>query len=84
MLASHDVAHTLSHKLLGRTQYCMLRLLSITKTYPCNKQGFFFSHVKFENFIRKKNIYMYIFFLIFAQSIDCGYTLEPTIYVLEQ
>ena len=24
------------------------------------------------------------FFLIFAQNMDCGYTLEPTIYVLEQ
>ena len=46
---------------------------SITKTCPCNKQGFF-SLVKFENFIRKN----WIFFLFFsAQNIDCGYTLEP-------
>ena len=39
------------------------------KTCPCNKQRFF-SLVKFENFIRKN----WIFFLIFAQNIDRGYT----------
>ena len=33
----------------------------------------FFSPVKIENFIRKN----LIFFLIFAQNIDCVYTLEP-------
>ena len=45
---------------------------NITKTCPCNIQRFF-SAVKIENFIGKKiNI-----FLIFAQNIDCGYTLEP-------
>ena len=33
----------------------------------------FFSTVKIENFIRKK----FDIFLIFAQNIDCGYTLEP-------
>ena len=44
---------------------------SITKTCPCNKQDFF-SIVKFEHFIRKKGI-----FLIFAQNIDCWYTIEP-------
>ena len=33
----------------------------------------FFSLVKFENFSRTKRI----FFLFFAQNIDCGYTLEP-------
>ena len=32
-----------------------------------------FSAVKIENFIRKK----IDIFLIFAQNIDCGYTLEP-------
>ena len=36
--------------------------------------------VKNENFQQKK----IDIFLIFAQNIDCGYTLEPTIYVLEQ
>ena len=44
----------------------------ITKTCPCNIQRIF-SAVKIENFIRK----MLIFFLTFAQNIDCGYTLEP-------
>ena len=46
--------------------------LFITKTCPCNKEGFF-SLVKFENSIRKK----LDIFLIFAQNIECGYTLEP-------
>ena len=32
-----------------------------------------FSPVKIENFVRKKND----IFLVFAQNIDCGYTLEP-------
>ena len=39
----------------------------ITKTCPCNIQRFF-SPVK-------ENIFS--IFLIFAQNIDCGYTLEP-------
>ena len=46
-------------------------MIYITKTCPCNIQGFF-SPVKIENFMRK----ILIFFLIFAQNIDCGYTLE--------
>ena len=33
----------------------------------------FFSPVKIENFIRKN----FDIFLIFAQNIDCGYSLEP-------
>ena len=37
---------------------------------PCNKQRFSF---KIEYFQRKK----FDIFLIFAQNIDCGYTLEP-------
>ena len=44
----------------------------ITKTRPCNIQRFF-SFVKIENFLGKK----LILFLIFAQNICCGYTLEP-------
>ena len=40
-------------------------LTVITKTCPCNIQRFFFS---------SKNVDI---FLIFAQNIDCGYTLEP-------
>ena len=35
---------------------------------------------KNENFQRK----IFDIFLIFAQNIDCGYTLLPTLYVLEQ
>ena len=44
---------------------------AITKTCPCNKQRFF--SLKNENF-QPKNVDI---FLIFAQNIDCGYTLEP-------
>ena len=43
----------------------------ITKTCPCNKQ--IFSALKIENFQLKN----FDIFLIFAQNIDCGYTLEP-------
>ena len=41
-----------------------------------------FHGCKNDNFQMK----IFDFFLIFAQNIDCGYTLErvPTIYVLEQ
>ena len=46
--------------------------LNIMKICPCNKQRFLLV-VKNENFIRK----ILIFFFIFAQNIDCGYTLEP-------
>ena len=45
---------------------------NITKTCPCNIQRFF-SVVKNENSIRKKNDIV----LIFAQNIDRGCTLEP-------
>ena len=48
---------------------------SIKKTHPCNIQRFF-SDVKIENFIRKKKKKK-IFFHIFDQNIDYGYTLEP-------
>ena len=43
----------------------------ITNTCPCNIQRLF-SPVKIKNFIIKIDI-----FVIFAQNIDCGYTLEP-------
>ena len=52
------------------------------KTCPCNIQRFF-SVVKIEYFTRK----ILIFFLIFAQNIDCGYRLwvnVRTAYVSEQ
>ena len=42
----------------------------ITKTRPCNIQGFFTAVKRKQNLI-KKNV------LIFAQNIDCGYTFEP-------
>ena len=44
----------------------------ITKTCPCNIQRLF-SEAKIENFIGKISI----FYNVFAQNIDCGYTLEP-------
>ena len=43
-----------------------------TITCPCNIQGIF-SGVKIENLQLK----IFGIFLIFAQNIDCGYTLEP-------
>ena len=44
----------------------------ITKTCPCNNAAISKSG-KNDNF-QMKNYYI---FLIFAQNIDCGYTLEP-------
>ena len=44
---------------------------SITKTCPCNKE--IFLALKIEHFLLKN----FDIFLIFAQNIDCGYTLEP-------
>ena len=49
-----------------------LVLLYITKTCPCNIQRFFFSRKNLK--FHQKNVDI---FLIFAQNIDCGYTLEP-------
>ena len=46
--------------------------LDITKTRPCNKQRFFLA-LKIEHF----QLINFDIFLIFAQNIDCGYTLEP-------
>ena len=63
--------YDLSRVLEPLSNFTDVRILAITKTCPCNIQRF--SSVKIENFIRK----MLIFFLIFAQNIDCGYTLEP-------
>ena len=45
---------------------------NITKTCPCNIQRFFLA-LKIEKFLLKNSD----IFLIFAQNIDCGYTLEP-------
>ena len=44
----------------------------ITKTCPCNIQQF----LKTVKMIIFSGTFL-IFFLIFAQNIDCGYTLEP-------
>ena len=56
------------------------RLSIITKTRPMRYNAIFHG-CKNVNFQMKN----YNIFLIFAQNIDCGYTLEvPTIYVLEQ
>ena len=46
----------------------IMNIFAITKTCPCNKQKFL------ENFQLKKKEDI---FLIFAQNINCGYTLEP-------
>ena len=47
-------------------------LPNITETCPCNKHRFFLT-LKIANFQLK----ILDIFLIFAQKIDCGYTLEP-------
>ena len=52
------------------TKICVT--LYITKTCPCNIQKFS-EAVKIENFQE----IIFDIFLIFAQNIDCGYTLEP-------
>ena len=46
---------------------------SITKTCPYNIRDFFQLKNRFFFFSE----IFFIFFLIFAQNIDCGYTLEP-------
>ena len=51
--------------------YAMLFTRIITKTCPCNIQ--IFLALKIEHIQLK----MFDIFLIFAQNIDCGYTLEP-------
>ena len=51
---------------------CRKSVVCITKTCPCNKQRLF--ELKKMKIISRKNL---IFFLFFAQNIDCGYTLEP-------
>ena len=47
--------------------------LHITKTLPCMYYIDFSIVVKIENFLQK----IFDIFLIFAQNINCGYTLEP-------
>ena len=48
--------------------------LHLKKSCSCKKKQRIFSAAKVKNFIRKFIIYS---FLIFAQNIDCEYTLEP-------
>ena len=68
-LAKYDkiVPKNMSDKIVPIFHVCVkclsFRFSSITKTCPC----------KIENF-HQKNLDI---FLIFAQNIDCGYTLEP-------
>ena len=59
------VWHNQLYKSMKATFYIM-------KTCPCNIQRLFLV-VKNENFTRK----ILTFFLLFAQNIDCGYSLEP-------
>ena len=56
-------------KLLGSFKYFMHVSISITKTMPMRYTEIF-KVVKNENFLWK-------FLDIYAQNIDCGYTLEP-------
>ena len=53
-----------------QTVHCICH--NITQTRPCNKLQFFHS-CENDNFQMK----FFDSFLIFAQNIDCGYTLEP-------
>ena len=52
----------------------------IRKTCPCNvyplKPHFYI--------VKMGNTGVYLFFLFLLQNIDCGYSLEPTIYVLSK
>ena len=65
-LGSHEQTSRPSRKNIPNGQISI-----ITKTCPCNKQRFFeLKHLKFS--AEKIDI-----FLIFAQNIDCGYSLEP-------
>ena len=57
---------------LPRQQQGHKELVSITKTRPCNIQRFFHG-CKNDNFW----LNLFDYFHIFAQNIDCGYTLEP-------
>ena len=49
-------------------------IVSLRKLAPCNQYTEIVSAVQIEYFQLKK---FYSIFLIFAQNIDCGYTLEP-------
>ena len=62
----YGITGAVSHVIMNGSQH------AISKTYPCNIQIFFFSckNLKFHQKIFDIN-------LIFAQNIDCGYTLEP-------
>ena len=52
--------------------FCGFCIFFITQTYPCNILQYFTAE-KNDNF-QVKNCDI---FLIYAQNIDCGYTLEP-------
>ena len=58
---------------IGEPIISVLSITYITKTCPCNIQEFF-SKEKDDNLL---DFFFFNIFLIFAQNIDCGYTLEP-------
>ena len=75
------IHHQKVQKLMQMVVACQLTLLvrliktcnwCITITRPCNIQQYF-TAVKNVNF----QVKFFNIFLIFAQNIDCGYTLEP-------
>ena len=70
---SHEVADLIAILLRVCKSSSVAWFFIITKTCPCNKQKFFLA-LKIENF---QLIFFLYIFLIFAQNIDCGYTLEP-------
>ena len=61
-MTENMLTRVLSHNLTNQPPY--FDASYITKTCPCNTHRFF---------LKKKND----IFIIFAQNIDCGYTLEP-------
>ena len=69
--------HTIANPKLWYTEgTAVSQKVTITKICPCNIQNIFLVE-KIENFIRK----LLIFFHIFAQNIDCEYTLERVLTI---
>ena len=56
-----------------RVAFSFGAFVCITKTRPCNIQRFFHGCIKNDNF----QLISFLFFHIFAQNINCWYTLEP-------
>ena len=67
------VVQSVFHQDLDRNQQNIVRsAVAITKTRPCNKLQFFTAVKTLICKMKTCDV-----FLIFAQNIDCGYTLEP-------